>query len=381
MYKTDKSNKIPPCTTISAYSRSFVIPVLDMSPASEYNIVTLLKDLEHIEGDLIVIFNGLEVAEKLKGHPRINRYAIMKQNIGVARAWNVGLEMAVTPIVFILNADLHVEQQAVDALEQALYSLHGAACVGPQGSFFDFSLTRDYIYFDKGGFRSPLEVDAISGFFFALKLQYFNEKIIRFENDFTPCYFEEWDLGLQIKQSGLKSYIVPTTAYDHHWSGSIRALSEIRYYDKTETAEEILNRNRKLFLSKWRGIAGRTNDQRLLESGFSAYVIGQVRVLVADGLLSEARKWLDGVVMNCQGHTELPALKQLQQMLSQATAPVKSTPVNTAPTPPPTSSFQTLFNMVPPLSVGTTDEFCKDTTVITNADKSTIKAVSSGNNR
>jgi len=41
---------------------------------------------------------------RLKGHPRITRYAIMKET-RVARAWNVGIEMAATPHVFILNAD------------------------------------------------------------------------------------------------------------------------------------------------------------------------------------------------------------------------------------------------------------------------------------
>ncbi|MDR3579543.1 MAG: glycosyltransferase [Oryzomonas sp.] len=258
---------------ISSARRSFVIPVLDMSPASEYNVGTLLHDLEEVDGDVIVIFNGQEVAEQLKGHPRINRYAIMKQNIGVARAWNLGLEIAATPTVFIMNADLHVERAAIISLEQTLNSLPGAACVGPQGSFFDFSLTRDNIYFDKGSFNQPLAVDAVSGFFFAVKLEHFNAKLIRFENGFTPCYFEEWDLGLQIKRAGLKSYIVPTTTYDHHWSGTIRALREIPFYERTETAGEILLRNRLLFLNKWRGIADTDNNQELLVSGFKWYVI------------------------------------------------------------------------------------------------------------
>ncbi len=283
---------IPTSICISSARRSFVIPVLDMSPASEYNIVTLLNDLENIEGDVIVVFNGQEVAKQLKDHPRITRYAIMKQNIGVARAWNMGLEIAVTPTVFILNADLHVEASAIDVLEQALLSLPDAACVGPQGSFFEFTLGRDYTYFDKGTFKKPLEVDAVSGFFFALKLQHFNEKIIRFENGFTPCYFEEWDLGLQIKRAGLKNYIVPTSDYDHHWSGSIRALREINFYEKAETAGSILLKNRQMFLNKWRGIAGRDNDQYLLNSGYIWYASDRAQVLMAEGRFHEARNSL-----------------------------------------------------------------------------------------
>jgi hypothetical protein len=277
---------------ISSASRSFVIPVLDMSPASEYNVGTLLHDLEEVDGDVIVIFNGQEVAERLKGHPRINRYAVMKQNIGVARAWNLGLEIAATPTVFVMNADLHVERAAIDSLEQALYSMPGAACVGPQGSFVNFALAKDYLYFDKGSFNRPLAVDAVSGFFFAVRLEHFNAKLIRFENGFTPCYFEEWDLGLQIKQAGLKSYIVPTTAYDHHWSGTIRALREISFYEQAETAGEILLRNRLLFLNKWRGIADREDNRPLLVSGFLTFAADMAQAQIAEGRFYEARRWL-----------------------------------------------------------------------------------------
>ncbi|MDD2540885.1 MAG: glycosyltransferase [Desulfuromonadaceae bacterium] len=301
---------------ISSTYRSFIIPVLDMSPASEYNILTLLKDLEEIEGDVIVVFNGPEVAEHLKGHPRITRYAIMKQNIGVARAWNLGLEIAATPTAFILNADLHVERSAIDALEQALYQLPDAACVGPQGSFFNFTLAKDYTYFDKGTFDRPVEVDAVSGFFFALKMEHFNQKVLRFENGFTPCYFEEWDLGLQIKRAGLKSYIVPTSGYDHHWSGSIRALREIRFYEKAETAGEILQRNRLLFFNKWRGIAGRDNNYSLLESGFMVNSMRHAQLLADEGCFEEARKVLDGVAFCCQEDTGIAALQRYIDILA-----------------------------------------------------------------
>lgn len=295
---------IPADICISTASRSFVIPVLDMSPASEYNILTLLDDLKEVEGDVIVIFNGQEVAECLKEHPRITRYAIMKQNIGVARAWNLGLEIAATPIAFIMNADLHVEPQAIEVLEQALLNLPDAACVGPQGSFFDFVLARDYLYFDKGSFTNPLEVDAVSGFFFAIKLQHFNEKIIRFENGFTPCYFEEWDLGLQIRKAGLKSYIIPTTAYAHHWSGTIRALREIGFYETSQTAGSILLKNRQLFLNKWRGIASRDNNQHLLDSGYIRYASDRAQVLMAEGRFHEARNSLS----LCAGIPEIAPL-------------------------------------------------------------------------
>ena len=77
-----------------------------MSPASPYNITKLLDDLNDIPGDVIVIFNSTEMADKLKNHPRIDYYAAMKKNIGVSIAWNIGLNISQTPVSFILNSDI-----------------------------------------------------------------------------------------------------------------------------------------------------------------------------------------------------------------------------------------------------------------------------------
>lgn len=263
--------------------RSFVIPVLDYSPASEYNILTLLEDLEAIDGEVIVIFNGASVGDELKAHPRITRHAIMKQNIGVARGWNVGLDMAESDTVFIVNADAHISLEAVLAVEQGLKQLPDAACAGPQGSFVNFLLCRDYRYFDKGSFDSPIEVDAVSGFFFAVNRRLCSEHGLKFEDAYSPCYFEEWDLGLQIRRSGLKSYIVPTAAYDHHWSGTIRALRMIPFLGREESATDILLRNRQYFLAKWRAAARQEQRPELLESGWKRYMLRTVREQMASG--------------------------------------------------------------------------------------------------
>lgn len=269
-------------------ARSFVIPVLDYSPASEYNILTLLDDLNGIDGEVIVVFNGASVGEELKGHPRITRHAIMKQNVGVARGWNIGLSMAEADTVFIVNADAHIGGAAVEAVEHGLRSLPLAACVGTQGAFVDFGRCKDYCYFDKGSFSAPLEVDAVSGFFFALNRRLFNVHGIRFEECYTPCYFEEWDIGMQIRQAGLKNYVIPTTAYEHHWSGTIRALRSIPYMGRDEASREILLRNRQLFLAKWREIARRTGSCDLLASGWKRYMTGLIKEHMAIGSKEQA---------------------------------------------------------------------------------------------
>ncbi len=273
--------------------RSFVIPVLDMSPASPYNIVKLLDNLKDIPGDVIIIFNSLEMAEKLKDHPRIDYYASMKMNVGVSRAWNIGLNISQTPVTFILNSDLHISKETIEQMEKYLLRLPDAAIVGPQGSFFNFETAKDMFYLEKGKFNDPMVVDAVSGFLFAVKTELFNSSVIKFDNQYTPCYFEEWDLGLQIKQNDLKSYAVPVNGFEHEWSGSIRALRTIQYFNKQETSNEILERNRKLFWTKWKGINYLEGDDSvLLESYLKDLLLKQAEEFINQDKISDAENVL-----------------------------------------------------------------------------------------
>ncbi|NOX17288.1 MAG: glycosyltransferase [Chlorobi bacterium] len=275
---------------IRKLKRSFIIPVIDYAPVSQYNIKTLLDDLEKIGGEVIVVFNSLEVGEQLRNDPRIDDFAIMKRNVGVARGWNIGMNISRTPISFVLNSDVHIEKEAVDKLENGIIELPLAAMVGPQGSFFHFESTSDIKYFDKGSFDKPSIIDAVSGFLFAVKSKYFNEKKLKFENEFTPCYFEEWDLGYQIKRSGLKSYLIPTTAYDHEWSGSIRSMEKITFYDLSETPKIIWERNKFLFQEKWKKIAAEDKNNSLLVSIWINHILKTTERLIKANELGEAKK-------------------------------------------------------------------------------------------
>jgi spore maturation protein CgeB/glycosyltransferase involved in cell wall biosynthesis len=259
---------------VNKLKRSFVIPVIDYAPASQYNIKTLLDDLEKVEGEVIVVFNSEQVADELKDDPRIDYYAIMKKNVGVSRAWNIGLNIARTPIVFFINSDVHVEKETIMDIEKVIISFPDAAMVGPQGSFFHFEELIDLHYFDKNKFSTIQEVDAVSGFLFGIRKKYFDQYNFRFENDFTPCYYEEWDIGLQIKKAGLKSYVVPSFKYDHEWSGSIKSMEKISYYDKAETSLDIYTRNKTVFKSKWKRIAQQEeNGSMLLVSGWVNFAL------------------------------------------------------------------------------------------------------------
>ncbi|MES2307948.1 MAG: glycosyltransferase [Verrucomicrobiota bacterium] len=268
--------------------RSFVIPVLDQSPASPYNISTLLHDLESIDGNVIVVFNSEKMAATFAKHPRVNLAVTLSQNVGVARAWNIGVHLSETPTVFILNADLHLRPKSIPVIERTLQRIEKAAVAGPQGSFFNFHASIDYQYFDQGALPRPLQVDAISGFFFAIKREHFVTNTLRFEDDYSPCYFEEWDLGLQCREKGLECWIAPTTDYDHEWSGTIKANKNVPYFDRRESIFDIHARNTKRFQQKWLERSKKLSNPQLLLSRYPTYLLNLAQEFEKQGNQKEA---------------------------------------------------------------------------------------------
>jgi len=254
----NSSRKWTPKPPVRPKGRSFIIPVLDASPEGRKEFEDLLGDLTGIEGEVVAVFNSVEAAAAFKNHPRIDLSASLNVNAGVPRGWNIGVHLATQPTLFFLNADLRVSLSAVEGLERALWELPAAAVVGPEGSFFGFYTYEDILWFHKDNRpSSPHLVDAVSGFFFATKRELFANKTLQFEDHYTPCFTEEWDLGIQARAAGYACYIVPVTGYSHDWGISVQRDRVISYLkDEKGISGEILARNRIRFWRKWLQAAG-----------------------------------------------------------------------------------------------------------------------------
>jgi GT2 family glycosyltransferase len=235
-------------------SRSFVIPVLDYSPHSTYNINTLLDDLTRIEGEVICIFNSDEVYENLRYHERIDKFCFNKFNAGVSRSWNIGINLAEGRAVFIMNADLHIRPPAIEQLESYLFKLDNAVIVGPQGSYVDFRNQRILRYFKRGNFDQPVRTHDVSGFFFCIHRERFLQHGLMFDVRYSPCFMEEWDMGMQVLQATLACYAVPVTDFEHDWGISqSKENNRINYFGREVYRNDILLANREKFLTKWFG--------------------------------------------------------------------------------------------------------------------------------
>lgn len=234
--------------------RSFVIPVLDFSRHSPFNIFTLLGDLDQVEGEVICVFNGADVFRALKDHPRIDKYCFNSLNAGVSRSWNIGINLAEGRSVFVLNADLHILPRAIEQMERYLLELPDAAIVGPQGTKVDYPNLNIETYYQKGQFHEPVRTDDVSGFCFAIHRERFLAHGLAFDVRYSPCFMEEWDMGMQLRKAGLACYAVPVVDFEHHWGISVAgADAKINYFGREVSRGELLAANQKAFLEKWFG--------------------------------------------------------------------------------------------------------------------------------
>jgi hypothetical protein len=196
-------------------ARSIVIPVLDYSPDSPWDIGTLLADLKDFDGEVICVFNSAAVFEDLKDHPRIDKFSFNKHNVGVARSWNIGLNQAEGEVVFVLNADLHVSIAALAELERHLRTLPDALAVGVAGDLMDLERLKPLGSYYPGTFDAPAPVDKVSGYAFALDARRLHDAGISFDPRLSPYFYEEVDLVLKARRQGFQLYAVPVLGIEH----------------------------------------------------------------------------------------------------------------------------------------------------------------------
>lgn len=238
-----------------------IVPVLDRSPHSPYSIDSLLADLEGVAGEVILVLNDPQAVGDLIHHPRVDHWVLNARNPGVGRAFAMGLMATTAPVAFFLNADLHVTAPCLDALHRGLLDLPDAAVVGPEGSLVDFATLKVLSYLHPGMLSEPQQVSNVSGFLFGVRTDRLWEHGLGFDPRFTPCFFEEWDLALQVMRVGLRSYVLPVSGYDHHFGISSRdSDATVTHLGTTETLKTIRTRSEALFRRKWGPLVGAPSE-------------------------------------------------------------------------------------------------------------------------
>ena len=199
--------------------RSIVIPVLERPRETRFSIDGLLEDLAGFAGEVIVVFNDQDVFAALKDHPRIDKWAALSANAGVARAWNIGINLAEGAVVFVLNADLRLGSCRAVCLGSgvSIRSARAAAILGT--SKVRRSIPRHFarrLPSTISALRRAARVDKISGYCFAIHADRIGTMPASLSiRGLSPYFYEELDAMLKAREAGLGVYTVPVDPANH----------------------------------------------------------------------------------------------------------------------------------------------------------------------
>lgn len=239
---------------------SFIIPVLHLKrPVNKarffmprYALPDVLLDLHQnvtVPHEVIVICNSQdkELVDYVSSNSYINKYCLNSVNIGVARSWNMGAEMAEGDVLCYLNDDVAVGKGAIEQLSGLLDGpLVGE--VGPHGGYWKDCEPNGYVESDK-----PVEADVVYGFCFLVKSSTFRA-VGGFDIEFSPAGYEEIDFSYRIRQSGLKCIVDPRVDIKHYHHHGVSAYKvDISYLGKTIDTHSLHERNTAYFKGKWQG--------------------------------------------------------------------------------------------------------------------------------
>lgn len=170
---------------------SFIISVLHLKrPLNKarffvprYTLPDVLRDLHEnvtLPHELIVVCNGQdkELVDFVTSHPHIDKYCLNSVNVGVARSWNMGAEMAEGEALCFVNDDVEIGKGGAEGLFDVLTGADDVGQVGPMGALWNGAEHVRYV-----GESEIEEANAISGFLFML-----HEKAFRQVGGFDPAY-------------------------------------------------------------------------------------------------------------------------------------------------------------------------------------------------
>ena len=204
------SNKSVTLVFSSYQSGALLKKVIKKLPSS-YKILVIENSLnKKIKNILEKSFKNVEVI-------------IPKENLGLARSYNLGIKKAKTKYVFLNNPDLEIKNDSIKKLIKCAESIKNFGIISPtyrnEKIFKNYEILK---YREKN--NSPLfkkfgviEVDIIDNSFIVNRK---NIKKFLFDEKYF-LYFETFDFCKNLKKEGEKLFVCNKIKYHHYGSSSV----------------------------------------------------------------------------------------------------------------------------------------------------------------
>ncbi len=237
-------------------------------------LLSIQENTSGLEYEIIVVDSGSYDGSDVVTHETCPQAHFIQSpdNVGFARANNIGAKAARGDVLLLLNPDTELRNNAIDELHGQLQGLHNpgivgcrllnsdgtlqTSCVQPMPTILNQVLDLDVLQrsFQRARFwvnaatyeneRAPVTVEAVSGACMMIRRELF-ESIQGFSNDYF-MYAEDLDLCWKVRKVGCSNYYVRGTEIVHHGGGSTQ-------YERSRFSEVMIPESLSRFLRKSRG--------------------------------------------------------------------------------------------------------------------------------
>lgn len=224
--------------------------------------INCLKSIElsidkYLEYEIIVVDNGSNINDFKLLNQKIekNSYKLNikvlrnKTNLGFGGGNMIGAKESIGKYIAFINNDTLLLNNCFNILFDFMEKNPKVALCGPQGydsnkksiSSFNNFFSIKKLFFGrkflelispkkfpriKKVYHEPLVVDYVEGSFMFFKAKYF--RLINGFDQNIFLYYEETDVGIRLRNSGLLTYLIPKAKYIHFKGGSTKRSIQIK---------------------------------------------------------------------------------------------------------------------------------------------------------
>ena len=185
---------------------------------SYYGEKSIKKALKYLKKfKIIIIENSLDkrIKETIEKKYKNAKVIIPKENLGLAKGYNLGIKLAKTKFVFLNNPDIIIKYKTILKLLNLAKNIKDFGIIAP--TYDNEKIFKNYTSFKKLSDKNILnEVNFIDNNFLINK-SYIKKKL--FDENFF-LYFETTDFCLNLRRNGKKLFVSKKLKFKHFHSSS-----------------------------------------------------------------------------------------------------------------------------------------------------------------
>ena len=205
--------------SISGQNLSIVIVTLKSEKIIHECIETIDQNIPII---VVENSNNCKFKEDIESRYKNLNCVITEKNLGMGAANNIGIKLANTDYVYILNPDVKLEKNTLENLFLASKKIPNFSIITPIHLDHKFPNWKKNIKKDFDN-SQPFEVESVDGFSMLLNKK--NLKDIYFDENFF-LYLENDDLCLRTRKAGGSIFIIPNAKINHKGSKAVDSKYE-----------------------------------------------------------------------------------------------------------------------------------------------------------